>query len=277
MYGFNELPPVDAFLTFNLRSPCSRVDIFTRFLTAELLEDIWGRENDPQKWLYRTKPKNKTINKGQFSIKLIYKFLAICIRIQGLQNDPKESQHVQRPLRDAIVESIDFFRNKYPQNHWPPGATICEFLCSHYLITSAFFEKLSLNFQSIVLKLGQFVAGDEKLLRFTGNSGDIRLIITKPDRIGLWFYELCGSIANNRSYLLYTKMWRVWSQVGETSQVSKIVEDWGTIIKGSGFNNWNTNTILTMDSYYLCNTGRSYLLDNKIKFCAAVTVTVSNR
>ena len=39
--------------------------------------------------------------------------------------------------------------------------------------------------------LGQYVAGDEKLFYFTGDSIIIRQVISKPDKIGLWFYELC--------------------------------------------------------------------------------------
>ena len=35
-----------------------------------------------------------------------------------------------------------------------------------------------------------FAAGDEKLFHFTGKSGDVRLVKSKPDQIGLWFYEI---------------------------------------------------------------------------------------
>jgi hypothetical protein len=38
------------------------------------------------------------------------------------------------------------------------------------LFAAPIYEYLSLNFQKIVLQLGDSVAGDEKLFHFTGNS-----------------------------------------------------------------------------------------------------------
>jgi hypothetical protein len=46
------------------------------------------------------------------------------------------------------------------------------------------------------------VSGDEKLFHFTGLSGNVRLVISKPDRIGFWIYELCGRFANGWPFLL---------------------------------------------------------------------------
>jgi hypothetical protein len=45
------------------------------------------------------------------------------------------------------------------------------------------------------------VAGDEKLWRFTGNNY-IRLCISKPDKVGFWFYELCARLSNGLPYML---------------------------------------------------------------------------
>jgi len=62
---------------------------------------------------------------------------------------------------------------------------------------------ISKNFQSLVSRVGEFAAGDEKLLHFTGNSKNIRMILTKPDRVGHWFCELCIKLVNGLSFLLY--------------------------------------------------------------------------
>ena len=39
-----------------------------------------------------------------------------------------------------------------------------------------------------VLKFGDYVSGDEKLFRYTGASGFVRMVINKPARLGLWMY-----------------------------------------------------------------------------------------
>jgi hypothetical protein len=44
---------------------------------------------------------------------------------------------------------------------------------------------VSHSFCDLVNALGQCHAGDEKLWGFTGKSGDVQLVISKPDRIGL--------------------------------------------------------------------------------------------
>ena len=60
-------------------------------------------------------------------------------------------------------------------------------------------------YQNIVLKLGQGIAGHEKLFHFTGDSGDIRLVVSKSDRIGQWFYEVVAQLESGCYYMLYVK------------------------------------------------------------------------
>ena len=38
------------------------------------------------------------------------------------------------------------------------------------------------------------MSGDEKLWRFTGESGWVRLVESKPDKIGHWIYTLCVKV-----------------------------------------------------------------------------------
>jgi hypothetical protein len=45
-----------------------------------------------------------------------------------------------------------------------------------------------------------------EIRHFTGNNGDIRLVITKPVTVGLWFYELCAPLSSGGSFLLRTKL-----------------------------------------------------------------------
>ena len=76
----------------------------------------------------------------------------------------------------------------------PLGHDIAEHLLSHFIIVGERVQHICANFRSIVKELGEAFVGDEKLYHFTGRSGNIRLVIKKPARIGLWFYELVGAI-----------------------------------------------------------------------------------
>jgi hypothetical protein len=47
------------------------------------------------------------------------------------------------------------------------------------------------------------------LIHFTGNSGDIRLVLSKPDRVGMWFHQLVIALSNDtmhNSFLLHMKL-----------------------------------------------------------------------
>ena len=80
---------------------------------------------------------------------------------------------------EAIKESGSHFGEKLP------GVNILKTLLARYLLTENYFARITDNIMSIIRRFGEFVAGDEKLLYFTGNSGDIRMVRSKSDRIGL--------------------------------------------------------------------------------------------
>lgn len=163
------------------------------------MEKIWERGN----WYYK---KNKCINGGKLSFVLIYQFLAIVIRITAVAGKER--------LKKAVKESLQYFQAKYSKRSGHRGQDIIEYLISHFLVTSKDFPDVSLNFQSEVRTLGQWLTGDEKLQYYTGPSGDVRLVPSKPARIGLWFYELAGTLSNSSTYILHIKMAEPWKQLG---------------------------------------------------------------
>ena len=111
----------------------------------------------------------------------------------------------------------------------------------------------------MVLKLGERVAGDEKLFHFTGNSIDIRLVPSKPGHIGLWFYELCCPLKTGKSYLLSAKL----HENSEKTTVASVVENWARVVKSIG----HSDTLLTFDSYYMSQ-GSKQVLDQLQVFSA---------
>lgn len=141
------------------------------------------------------------------------------------------------------------------------------------LLTEEYADDISKNFYNLVLSLGQFVAGDEKLWNFTGNSGNVRLCLSKPDRIGLWFYELCGIFSSGLPYLLKFSMHN--SSVS-TVTVASIVQGWIDVVKQVGKESVadgvlpNPKCYLAADSYYMAADSRRLCFDSGIKFSCSV-------
>ena len=96
---------------------------------------------------------------------MLYKYLAIYIRIQGLCNVPVECRRSQRPLRTSIDEARKHFQLMHPDDS-PPNNKVLEKLFTHFLISHEFFGRMSTLFQGLLLNLGSSVSGDEKLFHF---------------------------------------------------------------------------------------------------------------
>lgn len=249
------------FPIFNLLGNPCLLRIFLRFVTPDLVKII----------LQNLDPSNLAMDKSRGlylkpTTDMYYETLAISIRIQGLQNRPIWNKENKRPLRDAVIEARDHFKETFPRVE-PLAINKALKLMACALIKKEYFEELSNNFQSLVRSLGEYVAGDEKLLHFTGNSGDIRLVLSKPDRVGLWFYELAMPLSNGRSYMLYIRLHSANKAVGESIPCSEVVKSWANVVQRLG----DPNTLIVFDSYYLDATGRRYLVENNVKFVAAVT------
>ncbi len=113
---------------------------------------------------------------------------------RGEQEKTKESNPIKDFLRMRIEAARTFFEEE--TDHRAADRHALEPIIARCLLTAEESTILSSNFRSIIDHLGQYVAGDEKLYGFTGKSCDVRLVISKPDRVGLWFYELCGVLEN---------------------------------------------------------------------------------
>lgn len=221
-------------------------DIFCHFLTPQLLESIW---DDPDRGPINYE-QSKPLFGGIFNIKKIYQHLAIHVRIIGQQDSPVEGDGSSRALRDAISACRKYFEENNPDDP-PLGMKALEILTSKFLIDSEHFEALSRNFQDVLSDLGQILAGDEKLLRFTGKSNDVRDIASKPDKLGLWFFELCTTFDHGASYLLHLKLWRCDSKLKVKMGVWQTAQDWARVAARHNARLKNPNTIVVFDSYYM--------------------------
>ena len=121
---------------------------------------------------------------------MVRMMFAISVRIQGLNVTPtlSKSSPRQQLTTPASTSTSNILRPIVPTK-----STSENWL--HFLFSATYYNDISANFMGIIRSLGEAVAGDEKLLHFTGNSGYILLVNTKPARIGLWFYQLVACLS----------------------------------------------------------------------------------
>ena len=116
-------------------------------------------------------------------------------------------------------------------------------------------DDLSANYQKAVLSLGESVAGDEKLWKFTGNSGNLKLVISKPDRIGFWNFQLCCMFKSNTTELPFMLDSFCDMFALQTTGVGTVMERWIKVIKSVGsevvppIRHMNPRAVLYFDSY----------------------------
>ena len=123
---------------------------------------------------------------------------------------------------------------------------------------------------SFIDALGDYAAGDEKLWHFTGDSGNVRLVLSKPDRIRFWFYQLCFPLRSGKSFLSYTRLHNS-NATGETITVSSVVRDWIMNMHQLGDDaTIDTRCYLSADSYYIASESRNVLLEYDIPFSTSV-------
>lgn len=245
-FELRNVVPQERFMVLNIRNG-TRWDILKRIITRELLESILNT-HAPETWC---------LQQGRYftpTFQHIYKMLAIAVRIQGIHNTPSLHKHNTRPLEKAIKSSREHFDIRHPDST-SPNSKVIERLLTHFLISADHYELLSRNFQSVVRILGECVAGDEKLLHFTGNSGHIMLVRAKPARIGLWFYQLVGCMANGQPFELHIMMMRVDKSRDERAVVDEVVQRWKKVIDDFGL-----PCILVFDKYYFSKGSLGVLL-----------------
>ena len=127
-------------------------------------------------------------------------------------------------------------------------------------------KKVSENMKNIFKTFGDMISGDEKLFFYTGMSGYVRKVITKPGSIGLWMYQACVPLKCGKPCLVYTRMHDSNKQAGKVVKCHEIIQEWGEMILDS----YQRETMLFMDSYYLQEESRKWLKENGIKYIASI-------
>eukprot|EP00957_Ditylum_brightwellii_P107377 8193664-Ditylum_brightwellii.AAC.1 len=111
------------------------------------------------------------------------------------------------------------------------------------------------------------VPGDEKLFCYTGPSGYVCMVVSKPGNVGLWMFQVDVGLECGLPCLIYTKMYTLCMENGRTIACTDIVKDWDNMI----INHLQyKETTLYMDGYYLMDKGRKWLRGKKVQYIASL-------
>ena len=266
------LPPAPTFPEINARR-CSRLsEIFLRFVDEDVVSKLIDSFTAEDLMLgYRNKA-HGTTRRMVVTPQLIYKVFAVHIRIIGLQAQPNESS-VRKPLRKALDESREHFQ------HRCPSIDYLEKMTSIMQFGGDWTEILSLKFQSVISRLGQFVAGDENIFQFTGKSEGVRLVKSQPDQRGLWLHELCCSLSCGLPYMLHLRLQHNNVPGQLNTEVSDNVRRWGHVIKsigGTDESHRDQKCILAFSSCIMDEETRRYLREERLPYAASAQDVQSN-
>lgn len=173
---------------------------------------------------------------------------------------------------DAVRLAKQHFTAEFPDIQFP-SCHISDIMFANVHITGAVFAELSENFNSVLSELGAFVAGDEKLLHFTGNGVHVMSVKSKPDRIGLWYYELAVKLECGAIFVIYIRMNNSNDFEGVHIPVDAVVRDWVDAIQHGGQREVDPNILLSFDNYYMSNASRLLLLERNQRFAGACKKT----
>ena len=233
--------------------------IFRSFITDDIISMMMKRIRASDLVL-RWRPKVKSI---KLTRRKVIQVLAVIVRATGRQVKPNESQPNLRIQRNTLMKVSEELGKDIV------GGDIIMRLVAHLLITEEIMVKVVENFTDYVFALGECVAGDEKLFKYTAQSPLVRQVPTKPDKVGLWFYQMCANLKNGMAFCLYIKL---HNNVSGSVTVDLVVSDWQGIIMKVGAdrvapgNNPNPRTVLVFDNYYPTRAICKRLMEDKVPF-----------
>ena len=254
---------------YSLTTLC-RLDIFLEFISPSFIRTILEGYS-AETWRHCT---GRHVPVG---LKQIYYYIALYVRIQGLQVRSTRTHPGRRSLRESIGEAINHFEKLEVSGvEMTSNSAYVEHFFANFHIKCAQYNLLSENFQGIFNSIGQFVACDEKVFEFTGWHCFVLKVPSKgaTGEMGLWVYQMCCQLANGMPFMLHCKLKSAEKGRGEGNPVVDAVASWVEVIENfePQLPNPDCPTVMCIDSYYFSKDVIS-LLESKpsIKFLLAAT------
>ena len=240
-FEMKPIPNLTRFLTLRTRAGgyTKPINIFTQLIDDEVLNFLVDRFPQDKlifssrNWKTQSGQQTQALKCMQLSFRDVLQVMAYYIRIIGQQcHDPGQYVIIYPHVKEAITRCREHFQQLCPASNVPVNYEKARRILAHSTLDGNEAASLiSKKFQAMVLTLGQNIAGDEKLFTFHGESGNVRLVPSKPGKVGLWEYELCGQFQSGLPYLFDTSMHDLRDG---TIKVSAITRRWIRVLKSTG-------------------------------------------
>ena len=148
--------------------------------------------------------------------------LAVRVLIQGCQDSKKM-------LPEAVKDAVAVLKET---NSTTFCTNLMEMLLSMYWFGVGTDDEyqISEHMGNIFSAFGDSMLGNKKLYGYSGNSGFVRMVRSKPDNVGLWMYQEAVVLKCGLSSLIYSTM-QLFSMEGNVRmKAADIVKDWGNLI-----------------------------------------------
>jgi hypothetical protein len=267
---------VRAAATLNFNSRHSKAFIYLNQKPLDQILAILRRraETDPALAKY-IRPLSKTRSHGWVddpnakAKSRILLALAVKIRViaTGGTGDNNEPMDYREAIEVAISE-LAFELGEIKHS----GVNGIEKLLTNMVFTIEDEEDLRHHLQNTVVSIGEALVCDEKLWFYSGAAdGWVRLVITKPDRVGHWFYMAVVKLSNGAYYVIYLRLHRTVNTLANEQTplpVDQIGEDWLSILQRSEPE--IAEPFLIADSYYMSEAMREKIKDSGLPAIIAV-------
>jgi hypothetical protein len=272
-FFYKRIDPKSAPATLIFTARASKAEIYLAQKPVSLLLDILRRrgENDPTLYRIVREKAVRLFPSGVDSQAQARILAALAVKVRVIANGHFDSENNRVNFREALAAAASELHDAVGQvpNF---GQNKLEALISNMVFSIDDEDKLREFFISTLVHVGEVLICDEKLWFFSGeSSGWVRLVISKPDRVGHWFYLAVVQLSNGKHYVVYFRLHRVASALANEQgslPVAAIVGDWLDILKSSDAE--IGEPFLIADSYYMSKSVRDIVKANNLPAIVAV-------
>jgi hypothetical protein len=243
----------------NIPRNASKYDIFTALLPPDFAFDVFLERA-------RDRDMGLCFSKGGNNIWTVDATEDLAMRLIAIRLQVHATMDKKCGYKAGIKKAVEALR---VHNNGLEGAWILQRLLSMYYFEFDSIDELRINdnLRKIFSSLGDRFAGDEKLFKFAGLSGYVRMVPNKPAKIGLWNFQGTVILKCGLPFLIYSRMHITLAETQRSMKCIEIIQDWGQIIIEKEF---QKKTMLFIDSYYLTKDAGKWLKEHDIMYVGAM-------
>lgn len=257
----------DCFALFSdLSNSSTKAEVFLAMMPVAVVEASLSARLEEDNGAFMLKDGGGYVANLTADKKLVFEYFAVRIFIQGMQKRAGgKVDEAVKAAADYINENMDRESEKKDRKKIA-GLTRLRRMQQVFFVAVGEEEKALCDaWQCCLSRLGEVLCGDEKLFKFTAQSGIVRQVPSKPAKIGVWHYQAAVFLENNSPLLVFTRCHNVSKKMDMSITTAEVIGDWLAVIDKFGH-----PSILIFDSYYLSLAGRRKILQRGSKVIGAL-------